>query len=192
MIAVESRDPVVLADLLPRVRVRSGILVVGFALLTAGAAQLSFHVPWTPVPVTGQTFTVLLSGATLGWKKGAATQVVYVLLGAVGLPFYASGASGWKAATGATGGYLVGFIVAAAFVGYLAQLRQDRSFATSVPAMLAGTALIYLFGVAWLAHDMHVSAARGVELGMTPFVIGDLLKLLLAGVILPATWRLAD
>lgn len=184
--------PTTLADLLPRVRVRTPALIIGFALLTALAAQITFPLPWTPVPVTGQTFAVLVTGAALGWRRGAAAQLLYVALGAVGLPFYADGASGWEVATGATGGYLVGFILSAAIVGALAERRQDRSVLTSVPAMLGGTALIYLTGVSWLAHSLGVDATTALELGLTPFVIGDAVKLVAAGLVLPAAWRLVD
>jgi biotin transport system substrate-specific component len=183
--------PVTLADLLPRTRLRSVGLVVGFALLTAAAAQLRIALPFTPVPITGQTFAVLLTGAALGWRLGASSQLLYVALGAVGLPFYAGGERGWEVATGATGGYLVGFVLAAALVGALAQRRHDRTLLTAVPAMLAGTAIIYACGVAWLAHVLSVDATRAMELGLVPFVIGDALKLLLAGALLPIAWRIA-
>lgn len=188
-------QPVTLADLVPlprdRALVRTAVLVVGFALLTALAAQVVIPLPWTPVPITGQTFAVLLAGATLGWARGGASQLLYVILGAVGLPFYAGGEGGWSASTGATGGYLVGFVVAAAIVGLLAERRQDRSFVTSLPAMLTGTAIIYLFGVSWLAHSVGVSWVKAVELGMAPFLVGDLVKLVAAGLLLPAAWKLA-
>jgi biotin transport system substrate-specific component len=183
--------PLTLADLLPGARLRSAALVVGGALLTALAAQISFHVPWTPVPITGQTFAVLLVGATLGSRRGATSLALYVALGATGLPFYADGTGGWQAATGATAGYLAGFVVAAFVVGLLAERRQDRSLVTSLPAMLAGSAAVYLFGVTWLAHHLGVSAAEAVELGLAPFVIGDALKLTAAGALLPGAWRLA-
>ncbi len=184
-------DPLTLADLLPRSRVRTITLVVGFALLTALAAQITFYLPWTPVPVSGQTFSVLLAGATLGWQAGSASQLLYLVLGAVGLPFYADGAGGWDVVSGPTGGYLVGFVVAAALVGRLAERRQDRTLLTSVPAMLAGTAVIYVFGVAWLAHVLDIGAATAVEKGLAPFVIGDAVKLVAAGALLPTAWRLA-
>ncbi|MGH9182484.1 MAG: biotin transporter BioY [Acidimicrobiales bacterium] len=183
--------PVTLADLLPRIRARTAALVVGFALLTAASAQLSVHLPWTPVPVTGQTFAVLLAGAALGWRAGGASQLLYLSLGAVGLPFYAAGASGWSVVSGATGGYLVGFVVAAALVGALAERQQDRTLLTSVPAMLAGTAVIYLLGVTWLAHVADLDATTAVEQGLAPFVIGDALKLVAAGAVFPAAWKLA-
>lgn len=172
-----------------RTVVRDAVAIVGFALLTAAAAQISFHLPWTPVPITGQTFAVLLTGATLGMRRGALSQFLYIALGAVGLPLYADGAGGWKDATGATAGYLVGFVVAAAVVGALADRRQDRTLLTSLPAMLAGTAVIYLLGVWWLAADLNVSATKAIELGVAPFLIGDAIKLGAAGLLLPAAWK---
>ena len=188
---VSADAPLTLADVIPGGRTRTVALVIGFALLTALAAQITFHLPWTPVPITGQTFAVLLTGATLGWRAGGLSQLLYVALGAIGLPFYADGKGGWENATGATAGYLVGFVVAAAVVGALAERRNDRSVLTSVPAMLAGSAVIYLFGVPWLAHSINVSATKALELGFTPFVIGDTLKLVAAGLLLPAAWRAA-
>jgi len=180
------------ARVLPRTRAVTAALVVGFALLTALLAQITIPLWFTPVPITGQTFSVLLAGAVLGWRAGAASMSLYWVLGAVGLPFYAEGQGGWTAATGATGGYLVGFVVAAAVIGYLAERRQDRSIVTAVPAFIAGSVIIYLFGLTWLAHSLDVGSARAMELGLTPFVLGDLLKATLAGVALPAAWRLLD
>ena len=171
-------------------RERAALLVVGAALLTALAAQVSFMLPFTPVPVTGQTFAVLLAGTALGSRLGAASQALYVALGAAGLPFYADGEGGWQAATGATAGYLVGFVVAAAVLGLLAERRQDRTVLTAVPAMLMGTAIIYGLGAWWLSIELGVSAAKAVELGVAPFLIGDTVKLAAAGLLLPATWRL--
>ena len=171
-------------------RERAALLVVGAALLTALAAQVSFLLPFTPVPVTGQTFAVLLAGTALGSRLGAASQALYVALGAAGLPFYADGEGGWQAATGATAGYLVGFVVAAAVLGMLAERRQDRAVLTAIPAMLMGTAIIYGLGAWWLSIELGVPAAKAVELGVAPFLIGDTLKLAAAGLLLPATWRL--
>ncbi|HSG79447.1 MAG TPA: biotin transporter BioY [Acidimicrobiia bacterium] len=183
---------VISTRVLPRTRVTTAALVVGFALLTALAAQIEIPLWFTPVPITGQTFAVLLAGAALGMKLGAASQALYWGLGAVGLPFYSGGEGGWTVATGATAGYLVGFVVAAALVGALAERKQDRSVLTAVPAFLAGSALIYLFGVTWLMFDLGVDSTRALELGMTPFVVGDLVKIALAGLALPAAWRLVD
>lgn len=171
---------------------RTATVVVGGALLTAAAAQVSFHLPWTPVPVTGQTFAVLLTGTALGMRLGAACQALYVLLGAIGLPFYADASGGWDAATGATAGYLVGFVLAAAVLGRLAERRQDQTVLTAIPAMLTGSAIIYTCGALWLANNLNVSAARAVELGVSPFLIGDAVKILAAGLLLPAAWRLLD
>jgi biotin transport system substrate-specific component len=123
-------------------------------------------------------------------------------MGAVGLPFYAGGCSaqgdqwplctggGWDTATGATAGYLVGFVVAAWIVGKLAERRQDRAVWTAIPAFLFGSVVIHLFGVPWLAHILDVSWSRAAELGSYPFIAGDLLKVALAGVLLPVSWRL--
>ena len=180
---------VIAGVVLPRQRTITLILVAGFALLTAAAAQIRIPLPLTPVPVTGQTFAVLLAGAALGRNAGAASQGLYLVLGLV-FPFYAGGASGWTHATGATGGFLLGFIAAAWVVGALAERRQDRAVSTAVPAFLTGTAAIYLLGVPWLAHVLGVSWVRAVELGVAPFLFGDLLKIVLAGAVLPAAWKL--
>jgi len=183
---------VISAQVLPQTRTVAAALVVGFAMLTAGAAQIEIPLWFTPVPITGQTLAVLLAGAVLGMRAGAASQALYVGLGAIGLPFYSGGDGGWEAATGATAGYLVGFIVAAAVVGYLAERRRDRNVVTAVPAFLAGTVIIYVLGVSWLALSLGVGAGRAIELGLTPFLIGDLVKAALAALVLPAAWRLVE
>lgn len=174
---------------LPRKRVLTLALVVGFTLLTALAAQFRINLPFTPVPITGQTFAVLLAGGVLGSRAGAASQALYWLGGLV-FPFYAGGGSGWTIATGATGGYLAGFIVAAWVVGLLAERGQDRTVASAMPAFLAGTAIIYLFGVPWLAHSVGYGWQEAMADGMVPFIIGDLAKVALAGVLLPGAWHL--
>ncbi|NIR40908.1 MAG: biotin transporter BioY [Actinobacteria bacterium] len=190
--------PTTLLDTIPRSRVRDVVAVVGFALLTAGAAQISIGLGFTPVPLTGQTFAVLLAGGTLGAGRGAASQGLYVVMGAVGLPFYADGEGGWEAATGATAGYLVGFVVAAYFVGWLAERGQDRQLATSVSAFIAGSVIIYTLGAGWLAYDLDIPLTAGVgepsaiAYGVAPFIVGDIIKALLAGSLLPAAWRLTS
>ena len=188
----------VLADLIvqptTRVRaiVRDVLLVVGFALLTAAAAQIEIQLGFTPVPLTGQTFAVLLSGAVLGMRRGALSQLVYWMAGLTGLPFYSGGAGGWKSGTGATLGYLVGFIVAAGAVGYLAEKKQDRNFATSLPAMLLGSTLIYSCGAAWLTTYLNIGFATGetnaISLGVAPFLVGDVIKALLAAACTTGVW----
>jgi biotin transport system substrate-specific component len=176
---------------LPQRRLVTLVLVGGFALLTALAAQIRIPLPFTPVPITGQTFAVLLAGASLGSGAGAASQALYVALGLV-FPVYAGGTSGWAHASGSTGGFLIGFVAAAWIVGKLAENRQDRAVSTAVPAFLTGTIVIYLFGLPWLAHTVGVSWVRAAELGLAPFVLGDLLKAVLAGLALPAVWRITS
>jgi len=174
----------------PRKRVVTLALVVSFALLTAAAAQFRITLPFTPVPITGQTFAVLLAGGVLGSRAGAASQAVYWLSG-LAFPFYAGGGRGWDVATGSTGGYLIGFIVAAWVVGSLAERGQDRTVATALPAFLAGTVIVYLFGVPWLARELNISWQRAMEMGAVPFIIGDLVKVALAGVLLPGAWHVS-
>ena len=181
---------VITAAVLPRSTATSIVLVVGFALLTALAAQVVIPLPFTPVPITGQTFAVLLSGAALGSRLGATSQALYWGLGAAGLPFYTQASGGWEAATGATAGYLVGFIVAAYVVGLLAERRQDRNVATAIPAFLTGSVIIYAFGVTWLWYSVaaFTTADQAIAAGLTPFIIGDVIKIALAGIALPAAW----
>jgi len=179
---------------IPRSTVNTIALVVGFALLTALAAQIRFPVPGSPVPITGQTFTVLLAGAALGSRLGATSMGLYWVLGAVGLPFYTEASGGWEVATGATGGYLIGFIVAAWVVGILAEHGQDRTVMSAVPAFLAGNAVIYLFGVPWLMASVESFDTLDAALaaGFTPFVVGDIFKVVIAGLLLPLAWKLVD
>jgi biotin transport system substrate-specific component len=187
--------PLTLADTLPQVRYRDAALVVGGALLTALMAQISVPLGFTPVPVTGQTLAVLLIGATLGAKRAVLSQGLYWVLGMIGLPFYAGGEHGWEAATGSTFGYFIGFVLAAALVGRLAERGQDRSFLTSFTAMLAGTAIIYATGVTWLAMQLDVPFYSGdgkdaFTYGLAPFIVGDMLKLVIAAALTPTVWAL--
>ncbi|GMQ94256.1 MAG: biotin transporter BioY [Acidimicrobiia bacterium] len=175
-----------------RTAVNTVALMIGFALLTALAAQIRFHIPGTPVPVTGQTFAVLLAGAALGSRAGAGSQLIYWLMGAVGLPVFAQAEGGWGAATGATFGYLFGFVVAAWLVGALAERGQDRSVRSAIPAFLAGNLVIYAFGVPWLMYSIPAIDTLGAALaaGFMPFVAFDAIKIVLAGVALPAAWKM--
>ena len=193
-----SVTPTTLLDLIDRSRVRDVVAIVGFALFTALAAQVTIPLGFTPVPITGQTFAVLLAGGVLGANRGALSMGLYVALGAIGLPFYAEGAGGWTAATGATAGYLVGFVVAAFVVGKMAEHGQDRKLSTSIPAFIAGTLIIYGIGAGWLAYDLGLpltgaaGEASAISLGVAPFLVGDVLKALLAGAMLPAAWRFIE
>jgi biotin transport system substrate-specific component len=165
-----------------------------FALLTAALAQVRIPLGFTPVPVTGQTLAVLLSGAVLGAKRGVASQALYVVLGMIGLPFYSNGTGGWEVATGPTMGYLVGFIAAAALVGRLAEHRHDRSLIASLAAMSLGSLVIYACGAAWLAYSLDIPLATGesnaISLGVTPFLLGDIIKMCVAGAATASAWRL--
>ncbi len=170
---------------------RSIVSVLAGAGLIAACAQVSIPLGFTPVPVTGQTFAVLLVGSALGSRLGTLSAALYVAAGAVGAPIYAGHDHGWHVLNSASGGYLVGFVVAAAITGSLAEHRWDRRVSSSLGAMLTGNVIIYAAGIAWLAHSLHVSAARALELGLYPFVAGDLIKLYLAAAILPTAWRFA-
>ncbi len=165
------------------------LVALGATLITA-AAQVSIPLPFTPVPITGQTFAVLLVGTALGSLRGGASGATYVLLGVAGAPVYADGAHGFGVLTGSTGGYLIGFPVAAALAGYLAEQRWDRRFSSAIGAMLTGNLVIYLIGLPWLAVVLDTSLEQTLVYGLYPFVPGDVLKLYLAAALLPAAWRL--
>jgi biotin transport system substrate-specific component len=175
----------------PRSNLLTDVLLVlagtGFVAL---AAQVSIALPFTPVPITGQTFAVVLVGASLGALLGLASLGLYLFVGALGAPVYAEGQHGWDVLTGPTGGYIVGFVLAAVMVGWLAQRRWDRRFNSAVAAMLTGNVVIYLAGLPWLAAKIDAGLEDTLEAGLYPFVVGDLLKLYLAGALLPAAWRL--
>lgn len=182
----------VLADLIPRTVARDVVLVVGAVLLTAASAQVVIPLPFTPVPITGQTFAVLLAGAALGPARGALAMALYWLAGAAGLPFYADAASGVQAAIGATGGYLAGFVLAGLVVGAFARRGLDRNPLGTLAAFVAGSLVIYAVGVPWLAYVLDLPLREAVAAGLLPFVLGDALKALLAAGLLPGAWRLAN
>ena len=171
-------------------RVASIVAVVAFAGLTALMAQIRIPLGFTPVPVTGQTFAVLLAGAGLGARLGASSQLVYLAAGAVGFPVFTGGGSGFEYFTGATAGYLVGFVLAAALVGRLAERGQDRKVNTAVTAFLAGSAVVYVCGAIGLMITADMDATTAIAQGVTPFVFGDVLKATAAGLLLPLAWKL--
>lgn len=170
-------------------------MVVAGAALTAGAAQIV--IPMWPVPITGQTFAVLLVGTTLGALRGALSMVLYIALGALGLPIFTEGSAGWQVIAGPTGGYLVGFVLAAVLTGWLAQRSWDRKIVGAGVAFLAGTAVIYAVGLPWLAVALGQlgypnDLGATLQSGLLPFVPGDILKAIAAGVLLPVTWKLVS
>lgn len=185
---------VILAPAMPRARVwgraAAVLLVVAFAGLTALAAQWEILLPFTPVPISGQTFAVLLAGAALGSRLGASSQALYLGVGIVGFPVFSGGDGGWQVMTGATAGYLVGFVVAAWVVGRMAERHADRKLWTAVPMFVAGSLVIYACGVAGLMLLAGMGPAEAVVKGVVPFLVGDALKAAAAGGLLPLAWKL--
>lgn len=192
-----------IADRIPA----SGLLSRDLALVALGAlvialsATVSVRLPDNPVPITGQTFGVLLAAGALGLRRGAAATLLYVAIGVIGLPAYAEGRGGLsviasldagRLVLGATGGYLLGFVVAAAIVGRLAERRWDRRLPSSLVAMLLGNIAIYALGLPWLAVATGYSALETITKGLLPFVAGDIVKLALAGLVLPAAWWIVE
>lgn len=176
----------------PQTRSRSLVynilLVIGGSLLVAASAQVAIPVPFSPVPITGQTFGVLLVAALLGSRRGALAMVAYIAEGTMGLPVFAAGKAGLMHLAGPTGGYLVGFVAAAWVVGYLSEIGFDRKVWTTLVAMTVGNAVLFLFGVLWLG--MYVGMERALPLGLYPFLIGSVIKTGLAAALLPLGWKL--
>lgn len=182
------------------------ILVLTGSLFVAGMAQLYLKLPFTPVPITGQTLAVLLVGGALGARRGGASLALYLGWIAIGLPFAAEGNSGSEmlAVSTASGGYLWGFVVAAVLVGLLAERGWDRDIGRAIGAMVLGAIVIFSFGVPWLAAAVNIPVSSGttpcelatgagcdaLELGLYPFVIGDILKVLIAALVVPGAWKL--
>jgi biotin transport system substrate-specific component len=162
-------------------------LVVGGSLIVAALAQVV--IPLQPVPVTGQTFGVLLIGAALGWRRGSLALLAYLLEGSLGLPFFAGAKGGFG---GPTFGYVIGFVIAAALVGFLAERGMDRSPGRVAIAMLLGNIVVYLCGLPWLMISLHLSWSFTLAFGLTPFLLGDTLKLLTAAIALPEIRALVD
>jgi biotin transport system substrate-specific component len=179
---------IVLADLLPGALVRDTALVVGGAGLTGLAAQVSIHTPLSPVPFTLQTLSVLVVGASLGTIRGALSMLLYMVAGGVGVPWFASHTHGWG---GPSFGYVIGFVVAAAIVGELAQRGNDRSVLSAIGVMAIGELVLLTIGTIWLAKDLDVSATKAISYGITPFLTTDAIKLGLAALLFPAAWKFA-
>lgn len=188
--ATSARRPgEVLADLLPASRVRDVALVLGGAALTGLAAQIAVPVPGSPVPVTGQTFAALLVGTALGAGRGFLSLALYALVGMAGVPWFAEGGSGYAAPSF---GYVLGMLLAATVVGALARRGGDRSVLRMAGTMAIGELIIYAVGVPYLALAADMSLTAAIAAGLTPFLIGDVLKAALAIGALPTAWKLAD
>jgi biotin transport system substrate-specific component len=172
-------------------RVVDALLVTGGAGLTALCAQIAIPVPGSPVPITGQTFAVLLVSTALGLRRGVASMGLYLLLGLVGLPVYSDASRGVHVILGATGGYLVGFVVAAAAMGWAAERGWDRTPLKALPVFLLGQLVIFGIGVPWLAVVAHLTPSDAVAAGFTPFLLGGVVNGALASALLPLAWRIS-
>lgn len=184
----------VLIDRIPVARnvLTDAIWVVAFSLVTAICAQVSIHLPFSPVPITGQTFAVLLSGAVLGWRRGFLSQAAYLLEGAAGLPVFADGAGSIFHLIGPSGGFLLTFPMAAALVGYLVEIGMARSTLKLAGALVSADVLILVVGSVWLRFLFHVSFAQAWMMGFFPFMIADVAKVALVGGALPRALRWFD
>ncbi len=181
------RRPIVLADLIPGTLIRDIALVIGGAVFVGLVAQLSFNIPGSPVPVTGQTFGVLLTGATLGWRRSVPSMLLYLFAGTAGVPWFAGHVHGVHLASL---GYVIGFVLAAGIVGGLARRGGDRTPIRTAATMLLGTALVYVIGVPYLMLDLHLPLSAALREGVQPFWVGDLIKVVLAAGLLPGAWTL--
>ncbi len=168
--------------------VRQVGLVIGFSLLTAAAAQVV--IPIGPIPITGQTFAVLLTGALLGSRLGALAIIAYLIEGASGLPFFAGGHFGLAHLVGPTGGYLISFPAAAYITGAFAEHGWDRRFLSAAAAMAIGSAVILFCGWAWFSFAWHTPPMLALTQTVTNLVPGDIIKILLAAAVLPSGWKL--
>lgn len=185
--AITTPAPRVLADVVARSWVANLVLVLGGSAFVGISAQVVIPLPFTPVPLTLQTFAVLLVGAALGTWRGVASMVVYAAVGVAGVPWFSGGSSGWG---GASFGYILGFIVAAGVVGQLAERGATLTAVRTAGLMVVGNVVIYAIGVTYLKFAIDVSWASALALGVAPFLIGDALKIALAAGLLPGTWRL--
>jgi biotin transport system substrate-specific component len=179
----------VLADLVPASLLAEVALVVGAAALVGALAQISIHLSFTPVPITGQTLGVMLAGTALGWRRAGLAMALYMVAGVIGVPWFAGHASGY---VGASFGYLVGFVIAGSALGWVAGRGGDRTITRALVAMAVGDAIIFLIGVPWLAFSAHLGPSAAIADGFTPFIWGELIKSGIAGVALPSSWRLVD
>ena len=184
--AIAAPQPRVLADVFAQTWARSLVLVVGGAAFVGLAAQIAIPLPFTPVPLTLQTFAVLLTGAALGSLRGVMAMGLYAIVGVAGVPWFAEGSSGYAAPSF---GYILGFIAAAFIVGRIAEQGATRSAARTAGLMVIGNLVIYAIGVTWLKFAIGADWATAVALGLTPFLLGDAIKIAAAAGLLPLTWK---
>ena len=184
---IASPNPALLVRAIPQVRGLDLILVTGFVGLNAAAAQIVIPLPFTPIPLTLQTFAVLLTGSALGAFRGALALAIYLAVGALGAPWFSGGTHGIG---GPTTGYLFGFLVAGFVVGKFAERRATHSVKMTFFAFFVGTLLIYSCGVPWLMVSTGMGFSAAIAAGLIPFLLGDTLKACFAGLLLPGIWRL--
>ena len=187
MSSITSVSPRTLADVIPGGVARSVALVVGGAAFVGLTAQVFVPLPFSPVPLSLQTFSVLLVGAVLGSRRGAASMGLYLVAGVAGVPWFTQQQSGWAFASF---GYVVGFVLAAYLVGRLAERGADRTVLRTAGLMVLGNLAIYAVGVPGLVLIAGMDLAQALLVGVVPFLIGDALKIALAAGLLPATWKL--
>jgi biotin transport system substrate-specific component len=183
--AIAAPQPRVLADVVAQTWVRNLVLVVGGAAFVGLAAQIAIPLPFTPVPLTLQTFAVLLAGAALGSLRGVLAMTVYAVAGIAGVPWFAEGSSGFASASF---GYILGFILAAFIVGRIAEHGATRSVPRTAGLMVVGNLVIYAVGVTWLKFAIGADWTTAIALGLTPFLLGDAIKIAAAAGLLPLTW----
>ena len=181
-------DTLMGAALAPLDSVRSAGLAIVFSLFIAACAQFAIHIG--PIPITGQTFAVLLTGALLGSRLGAMAVIAYLIEGAIGLPFFAAGGAGLVRFFGPTGGYLVAFPAAAFITGAFAEYGWDKRYLTAVAAMVIGSVVIFLGGWAWFAVLTNTPPVAAFKIAVAPFLLGDVIKIVLGAAVLPTGWAL--
>lgn len=181
-------DTLMGAALAPLDWTRSFGLVIVFSLFIAAAAQFAIHIG--PIPITGQTFAVLLTGALLGSRLGAAAVIAYLIEGAVGLPFFAGGASGLVRFFGPTGGYLIAFPAAAFVTGAFAEYGWDKRYPTAAAAMAIGSMIVFLGGWAWYTVLTNTPPVAAFQIAVLPYLPGDVIKIALGAAVLPTGWAL--
>ncbi|BDI22713.1 biotin transporter BioY [Herbiconiux sp. L3-i23] len=184
------RRPVLADRVIARSLVTDGALVVAGAALTAVLAQVA--IPLWPVPITGQTLAVLLVGGALGMARGAIAMVLYAIVGALGAPIFSDASAGWSVLLGPTGGYIVGFVLAAALTGWLAEREWDRRFLGGMVSYLAGSAIVFAVGLPWLGFTLGLTVEQTLVSGLYPFIVGGIVKAVVAAGLIRAGWFFAS